>query len=124
MHNARTIHVQCVHGCSSNGGFPKEMSAISTPVKMTMPTVPSWVKQSDATACLRIVRRDLRPFRIVTNRAGVTQIIHLSLAPHCSWDNVIDFKRFRTQLLLQLTVFVAELRTFSDELSNRCWEVG
>jgi hypothetical protein len=123
MHNARTIHVQRLHGCSSYRGFTKEASAISIPMEMTPPTLPSWIKQSNVTTCLRVVRCDVRALGIVTDWTGVAQVCRLGLAAECSWHDVIDLEHVGTQLLLQLAILASELCTFGDKSSNRLREV-
>jgi hypothetical protein len=40
------------------------------------------------------------------------------LTPQGAWDDVIDFACFRTEILLQLTLFAAIYSTFSDKLSK------
>ena len=85
---------------------------------MPVPTVLSGVKQSHAATSLEIVGCDVRTLGIVTHRARVTQIAGCGLATQGSWYDVIDCKRFGAQLLLQLTIFAAELRALSNHLSQ------
>src|SRR5712692_7974967 len=118
MNNSRTIHVQRFHGCSSYDRFAKDVSAIVTPAKMTVPTLPSRIEQSHALACLGVSRCDLRTLRVVANRARVAQVVRRSFASQRPRNDVIDFERFRAQLLSQLTVFATELRLLGDELSK------
>jgi hypothetical protein len=94
------FHIQRFHGCSSCNGFAKEASAIRTPVKVTMPTLPTRVEQSYTTAGLRITRRDLRALCIVTNRTGVAKVVRFGFASQHARNDVIDFERIRAQLLL------------------------
>lgn len=100
MHDARTIHVQRRHGCSSGSGFAEEASAISAPVKMTMPTLSPWVEKPYSTVCVRIERYDLRSLCIVAYRTGIAQVTQFCFASQCSWKNVVNFERVRAQLLL------------------------
>jgi hypothetical protein len=67
--------------------------------------------------------RNLRTLRIIANRACVAQVIRLSLATQYPRHHVIDFERFGAQLLLQLTVFTAELRSLGDNLSKVLWDI-
>ena len=110
MNNARTIHLRRLDGCSSYDCFAKNAPVIVTPAKMPVPTVLSGVEQSHAPAGLGVLGCNLRTLRIVTNRARVAQVVRLSLATQRPRHDVIDFERFGTQLLLQLTVFAAEFR--------------
>src|SRR5712692_6625501 len=119
MNNSRTIHVQRFHGCSSYDRFAKDVSAIVTPAKMPVPTLPSRIEQSHALARLGVSRCDLRTLRIVANRARVAQVVRRSFASQRLRNDVINFERFRAQLLLQLAVFTARLRAFGEELSKR-----
>jgi len=62
--------------------------------------------------------RDERTLRIVAHRARVAQVVQCGLTTHSPRHNVVDFERFGTQLLLQLAVFAAELRSLGNELAK------
>jgi hypothetical protein len=94
MHHARTIHRQCLDGCASYDRLAKSASAIVTPTKVPMPTLPSRVAQSHVAACLRILRQDVRTLRVVANWARVAQVVWLGLPTQHPWRDVIDFERF------------------------------
>jgi hypothetical protein len=118
VNNAWAIHVQCLHGCSPYGGCTKDASAILAPTKMSVPPLPAGIEQPHMLACVGVPGCDLRTLRIIANRACVTQIVRLGPAPQSPWNDVIDFKRLRTQLLLQLAVLAAALCSFSDKPSK------
>ena len=75
MNNARTIHVQRFHGCSSYDCFAKDVSAIITPAKMTIPTLPSWIEQSPNWELLAPLPLALVCFRACPARDGETEDI-------------------------------------------------
>ena len=123
MHHARPIHRQCLDGCPSYDRFAKSVTAIVTPAKMSVPTLLPGVEQSHAASCLGILPCDVRTLRIVAHRARVAQVVQCSLTTHRPRNNVVDFERFGTQLLLQLAVFAAELRSLGNELAKMSRDV-
>jgi hypothetical protein len=123
MHYARTIHRQCLGGCPSYDRFAKSVTAIVTPAKMSVPTLLPGVEQSHAASRLGILPCDVRTLRIVAHRARVAQVVQCSLTTHRPRNNVVDFERFGTQLLLQLAVFAAERRSLGNELAKMSRDV-
>lgn len=100
MHHARTIHRQCLDGCPSYDRFAKDASVIVTPAKMSVPTLSSGVEQSHAASCLWVLRGDLRTLRVIADRARIAQIVRSGLTAYRSRNDMIDFERFGTQILL------------------------
>src|SRR5713101_7982245 len=94
MHHARPIHRQCLDGCPSYDRFAKGVSAIVTPVKMSVPALLSGVEQSHAASCLGVLPCDVRTLRVVAHRARVAQVVQFGLTTHRSRNNVVDFERF------------------------------
>jgi hypothetical protein len=123
MHHARTIHRQRLDGCPSYDRFAKGVSAIVAPAKMSVPTLLPGVEQSHAASCLGILPCDVRTLRIVAHRARVAQVVQCGLTTHHPWHDVVDFERFGTQLLLQLAVFAAELRSLGNALAKMSRDV-
>src|SRR5438132_12821764 len=78
---------------------------------MSVSTLRPGVEQSHAACRLGILPCDVRTLRIVAHRARVAQVVQCGLTTHRPRHNVVDFERFGTQLLLQLAVFAAELRS-------------
>jgi hypothetical protein len=123
MHQARTIHRQCLDGCPSYDRFAKGVTVIVTPAKMSVPTLLPGVEQSHAASCPGILPYDVRTLRIVAHRARVAQVAQCGLTTHRPRHNVVDFERFGTQLLLQLAVFAAELRSLGNALAQMSRDV-
>ena len=118
MHHARTIHRQCLDGCPSYDRFAKGVTAIVTPAKMSVPTLLPGVEQSHAASCLGVLPCDVKTLCVVAHRARGAQVVQFGLTTHRPRNNVVDFERFGTQLLLQLAVFAAELRSLGNELAK------
>ena len=123
MHHTWTIHRQCLDGCPSYDRFAKGVSAIVTPVKMSVPTLLSGVEQSHAASCLGVLPCDVKTLCVVAHRARGAQVVQFGLTTHRPRNNVVDFERFGTQLLLQLAVFTAVLRALGNELAQMSRDV-
>jgi|SRR5262249_24632716 len=123
MHHARTIHRQCLDGRPSYDRFAKGVSAIVAPAKMSVPTLLPRVEQSHAASCLGSLPCDVRTLCIVAHPARVAQVVQCGLTTHHPRHNVVDFECFGTQLLLQLAVFAAELRSLGNALAKMSRDV-
>jgi hypothetical protein len=73
--------------------------------------VAAGVEQLHIASCLGTLPCDVRTLCIVAHRARVAQVVQCSLTIHRPRNKVVDFERLGIQLLLQLAVFAADLRS-------------
>jgi hypothetical protein len=83
---------------------------------MAVPLVTPWIEERRELPGLFVPARDIATFERIAVKATESKICRRCSAPVLDGDNMIDFERKATMILVHLAIFATASRTFPYQL--------
>lgn len=107
------VQPKCIYRCATTSRFADYDATVLVPLEVDRPLILAWVEQSNNDTCLWINTFCLRPFVLIAQFTGKTEILEIITSTLRHWMNVINLKPPHDKILMAEAVLTSISGSFT-----------